>query len=144
MKLLDQPRAGRDNLTEQQRSRCMSRVRNRDTDLECVVRSALHKRGLRFRKHARGLPGTPDVAFPRQKVAVFIDGDFWHGYRFPQWKHTQSEFWQTKIETNRARDKRNHARLRRMGWRVIRLWQHEIEQDLGRCLEKVTNALSVP
>jgi DNA mismatch endonuclease, patch repair protein len=63
----------------------MGRVRNRDTDLERVVRSALHRRGLRFRKHVSGLPGRPDVVFPAAKVAVFIDGDFWHGYRFPLW-----------------------------------------------------------
>jgi len=131
-----------DNLSRSHRSHCMSRVRNRDTDLEQAVRSALHKRGLRFRKHVRALPGTPDVVFPRHKVAVFIDGDFWHGYRFPKWKHTQSEFWQVKIETNRTRDKRNHAKLRRMGWRVVRLWQHQIERGLDACVERVAEALA--
>jgi len=130
-----------DNLTPEQRRRCMSRVRNSDTDLEQAVRSALHTRGLRFRKHVRDLPGSPDVVFPRQRLAVFIDGDFWHGYRFPQWKDTQSEFWQTKIEMNRARDRRNHAKLRRMGWKVIRIWQHDIGKDLEGCVRRILRQL---
>ena len=68
-----------DNLTCEQRERCMSTVRNRDTDIERAVRSELHKRGYRFRKHVRALPGTPDIVFVRDRVAVFVDGDFWHG-----------------------------------------------------------------
>jgi len=132
-----------DNLTPEQRSRCMSRVRNRDTGLELSLRRELHRRGLGFRKHVRELPGTPDVVFRRRRVAVFVDGDFWHGYRYPQWKHTQSRFWQAKIETNRARDRRNHAKLRRMGWHVVRLWQHQIERDLDACVERVLVALDV-
>ena len=75
-----------DKLTVQQRSYCMSRVKGKDTSLERVVRSALQKRGLRFRKHIARLPGKPDIIFPKEKIAVFVDGDFWHGYRFPQWK----------------------------------------------------------
>src|SRR5437870_5476979 len=81
-----------DNLTTHQRSYCMSRVRNRDTDLEAMVRSELFRRGWRFRKHVSSLPGTPDIVFPSHCLAVFIDGDFWHGYRFPQWKGNLSPF----------------------------------------------------
>src|SRR5712691_9137944 len=112
-----------DNLTPEQRSYCMSRVRNRDTRLEVLVRSELHRRGFRFRKHVKDLPGRPDIVFVREQVAVFVDGDFWHGYGFPRWEHTVSDFWRTKIAINRARDARNFARLRRAGWRVVRLWQ---------------------
>lgn len=86
-----------DNLTRKQRSYWMSRVRSRDTKLEKTVRSALHRRGYRFRKHVRDLHGTPDVVFTRWKVVVFIDGDFWNGYRFDEWRGKLSDFWQDKI-----------------------------------------------
>ncbi len=127
-----------DNLTKEQRSYCMSRVKNRDTDLEYHLRSALHRRGFRFRKHVRALPGTPDIVFPATRVAVFVNGDFWHGYRFPAWRDSLSEFWQIKIEKNRRRDRRNYRALRRMGWTVVRVWQHEIRRDLEACLRKIT------
>jgi DNA mismatch endonuclease, patch repair protein len=126
-----------DNLTPDQRSYCMSRVRGRDTDLERIVRSELHKRGLRFRKHVKELPGRPDVVFPGQRVAVFVDGDFWHGYGLPTWEAGLSEFWKCKLWANRKRDKSNFAKLRYRGWSVIRLWQHEVEGDLGRCIDRI-------
>jgi len=119
----------------------MSRVRNRDTDLEGIVRSELFKRGWRFRKHVSSLPGTPDIVFAKQGVAVFIDGDFWHGYRFPAWQGRLPIFWVKKIQKNRARDRRNFAKLRRLGWRVTRLWQHEIQRDLGDSIRRVEKLL---
>lgn len=115
----------------------MSRVRNRDTDIECAMRSLLFRKGLRFRKHVRELPGRPDIVLARFKVVVFVDGDFWHGYRFPQWSDRVSEFWREKIEGNRRRDQRNFRKLRRMGWRVIRIWQHQIENDIEACVSTV-------
>ncbi len=126
-----------DNLTRAQRSLCMSRVKTRDTDLELAIRSELSRCGLKFRKNVSSLPGRPDIVFPVVKLAIFLDGDFWHGYRFPLWKDKLSNFWQEKITRNRERDRRNIAKLRRMGWRVLRIWQHEIEKDLGACVEKV-------
>lgn len=101
----------------------------------------MQKRGLRFRKHVRRLPGSPDVVFPSAEVAVFVDGDFWHGFRFPAWKDDVSEFWQEKIAKNRGRDQRNFRKLRRMGWRVIRLWQHQIEKDLQTCVDRIADAV---
>jgi DNA mismatch endonuclease (patch repair protein) len=126
-----------DNLTSRQRSYCMSRVKNRDTDLEVLVRSELFRRGWRFRKHVSSLPGTPDIVFPRFRVAVFVDGDFWHGYRFPQWKESVSEFWVAKIQQNRKRDRANFLRLRRLGYRVLRIWQHEIKADLKSSVSRI-------
>jgi DNA mismatch endonuclease (patch repair protein) len=119
----------------------MSRVKGKDTRLEKVVRSELHKRGYRFRKHVKNLPGKPDIVFVNKKVAVFLDGDFWHGYRFSQWEHTLSKFWRNKIGETRKRDQRNFAKLRRMGWRVIRIWEHSIEKDLEGAVGKICEAL---
>ena len=126
-----------DNLTPEQRSHCMSCVKNKDTDIENTVRAELHKRGYRFRKHVKKLPGTPDIVFPKAKVAVFIDGNFWHGYRFPAWEHKVSDFWKQKIGKNRERDNKNFRKLRNMGWKVIRLWKHQIKGDLEGCLKKI-------
>jgi len=130
-----------DTLTKKQRSYCMSRCKGKDTDLERVVRSELHKRGLRFRKHVRGLPGKPDIVFVQARVVVFLDGDFWHGYRFPQWEKTLPKFWRNKIGETRKRDRRNFAKLRRMGWRVIRIWQHETERDLRGVVKEIVRAV---
>jgi len=126
-----------DNLTPDQRKRCMSSVRTKDTDIEVRVRSALHRHGLRFRKHVQDLPGRPDIVFPRARVAVFVDGDFWHGRDFDNWRDSVSSFWQKKIDINRARDERNCLELESRGWRVLRLWQHDIENDLDACVEHV-------
>lgn len=130
-----------DNLTKRQRSYCMSRVRSRNTDLEATVRSELFRRGWRFRKHVSSLPGTPDIVFVRLRVVVFVDGDFWHGYRFPKWKTKLSDFWSRKIEKNRKRDQNNFAKLRRKGWKTVRIWQHEIERDLAKSVTALERIL---
>ena len=131
-----------DNLTRKQRSFCMSRVKGKDTGIERRVRSALHRQGLRFRKHVTTLTGKPDVVFPGRRVVVFLDGDFWHGYRFPAWEHTLSPFWRKKIGETRLRDQRNFRRLERHGWHVIRIWQHQIEHDFDACLDRIHAALA--
>lgn len=119
----------------------MSRVRSRDTAPEKRIRSLLHRQGLRFRKHARHLAGRPDIVFPGAQLVVFIDGDFWHGFRYPAWRHKVTEFWQTKIEGNRRRDVANQRRLRREGWIVLRLWEHQIDQDAERCVRYICTKL---
>lgn len=130
-----------DNLTEKQRSYCMSRCKGKDTNLEKIVRSELQKKRLRFRKHVSNLPGKPDIVFVKKKLVVFLDGDFWHGYRFPQWEKTLPKFWRKKIGETRSRDQRNFAKLRRMGWRVIRIWEHSIEKDLDGVVKKICYVL---
>ena len=121
----------------------MSRIKGKDTGLERRVRSELHKRGFRFRKHLKELPGKPDVVFTKATVAIFIDGDFWHGYRFPAWQHKVSEFWRIKISKTRQRDARNHRQLREMGWQVLRLWQHDLEHDFEHSIERIVSALKM-
>ena len=128
-----------DNLTRKQRSYCMSRVKGKDTGLEMRVRSALHRRGFRFRKHLKELPGKPDIVFTKARVAVFLDGDFWHGYGFLEWQHTVAPFWQAKIAKTIDRDRKHDRQLQDRGWTVVRLWQHEIEQDFESSIKHITS-----
>lgn len=131
-----------DHLTLAQRSRAMKRVKLKDGSLEKLVQQALRSKGLRFRLHVRALPGSPDIAFPKEKVAVFVDGDFWHGWRLPAWEHKLSKFWRDKLRANRTRDQRNFRRLRYSGWKVIRIWQHELKrEDRGKYLQRILCAL---
>jgi DNA mismatch endonuclease (patch repair protein) len=130
-----------DNLTREQRSWTMSRIRSRDTTPELTIRKLAHARGLRFRKHAKWLPGAPDLVFAGAKVVVFVDGDFWHGWRFAQWRDGLAPYWLDKIERNRQRDKRNVRTLRSTGWTVIRLWEHEIRADAAKCVDRVEVAV---
>ena len=132
-----------DHLTPEQRFRAMSRVKLKDGPLETIIRSELHRRGYRFRKHVKSLPGSPDAVFPKEKIAIFIDGDFWHGYRFPEWEHKLKDFWKEKIRQNRERDQKNFRKLRKMGWKVIRIWQHEIKRDPASCINKIISAIEV-
>ena len=130
-----------DHLTPKQRSHAMRRVKLKDGPLEKLVQRALRARGLRFKRHVRNLPGSPDIVFPERKLAVFVDGDFWHGWRLPAWERKLSPFWRDKLRANRARDQRNFRRLRALGWKVIRLWQHEVKRALAACIGRVESTL---
>lgn len=135
----------KDNLTPEQRRKTMQAVKSRDTSLERIVSSALYLRGLRFRRCVSSLPGKPDFVFPRSKLVVFVDGDFWHGWRFPAWKDQLKEYWRLKIERNRRRDRLNFQRLRRKGWTVLRFWSHQVDRDLNSVIDKIeyrTSAIS--
>lgn len=121
----------------------MSRIRGKDTLPERMVAGRAQELGLAWEAHARDLPGCPDMVFRSEKVAVFIDGDFWHGWHFPQWKAKLSEAWEMKIDTNRRRDQRNHRRLRRQGWTIVRLWEHQIYKDLAGAVARILAALGI-
>ena len=133
-----------DRLTPAQRSYCMSRIRGFDSKIEISVRNELDRHGLAYESNVMALPGRPDVVFTDAKLIVFIDGDFWHGYRYPAWKSRLSPYWQAKIERNRRRDRLNHAKLRRRGWRVLRLWAHQVHRDLPRCIDAIRSRLAQP
>jgi DNA mismatch endonuclease, patch repair protein len=131
-----------DNMTPGQRSRTMSRIRKTDTKPELIVRRLCFARGLRYRKHAARLPGSPDLLFPSARVVVFVDGDFWHGWQFHRWEHKlSSEYWKNKIRGNMVRDRRNRASLRKQGWTVIRIWEHEIQKDAAACIDRIQGAV---
>ena len=132
-----------DLLTPAQRSRLMSKVRQKGTNIELLVAHELRLRGYRFRRNVKALAGSPDLVFAQHRLAVFVDGDFWHGFRYPCWRHKMQPFWRQKIETNRKRDQRNFRRLRRAGWRVVRIWQHQIEADIQNCLERIISLLQL-
>jgi DNA mismatch endonuclease (patch repair protein) len=124
------------------RSAVMSRIRGRDTTPERLIQEALRRVGIRFTTHVSTLPGRPDVVIAGWRIAIFVDGDFWHGWRFPLWRHKLSEAWQSKIAATRQRDQRNFGRCRRAGWHVIRIWEHEIEQDLSRCVSRICQLIA--
>jgi DNA mismatch endonuclease (patch repair protein) len=131
-----------DNMTVEQRRLTMSRIRKADTKPELVIRRLVFARGLRYRKYSTSLPGKPDLTFARVKVAVFVDGDFWHGWRFNEWEHKlSSDYWRKKIRRNMERDISNQALLERGGWTVIRIWRHEIEENADACVDRIEAAV---
>lgn len=103
----------------------MSGIRGSNTKLELLVRRALHARGFRYRLGGAGLPGRPDLVLPRYRTAIFIHGCFWHGHSCPLFRlpKTRSEFWRTKIDANRNRDRRALEKLAEMGWHAIPVWE---------------------
>ena len=126
------------NLTKSQQ---MARVRTRETAPEMALRRALWHRGLRYRLHPR-LPGTPDLAFIGARVAVFVDGCFWHGcplhYTPPR---TNADFWLQKIDVNRARDARVDRQLLELGWRPVRVWEHTIKTDVEQAVRAISEEI---
>ena len=113
-----------DSVKAEMRSQIMSKVGRKDTQPEVLLRSALHKAGLRYRLHDKSLPGTPDLTFRRFRCAVFVHGCFWHShgcYRSTIPK-SRREFWQAKFEANKNRDERVMVALREQGWRVLVVW----------------------
>jgi len=130
-----------DCLTKQQRSYCMSQIRSKNTSPEKRLFSALWAVRPGFKKHVKELPGKPDIVFKAKRVVVFVDGDFWHGWQLPRWEHRLGDYWKAKIRRNRARDRTNFAKLRRMGWKVVRVWEHEIEADITAAILRVETAL---
>ncbi|HDQ44174.1 MAG TPA: DNA mismatch endonuclease Vsr [bacterium] len=117
-----------DVFSKEKRSWIMSRVKGRNTEPEKLVRSFVHRMGFRFRVHYRGLPGNPDIVLPRQKKIIFVHGCFWHGHKRCQRSGrptTNIDFWNKKLDENIERDKRFLRELRRMGWKVLIVWQCE-------------------
>lgn len=118
-----------DRLSPERRSILMSKVRGKDTTPELSIRRLLHALGYRFRLHRRDLPGSPDLVFPSRRAVVFVHGCFWHRHdcgkgRLPK---SNQAFWSTKLGRNVVRDAWNVRALRRLGWRVITVWQCELK-----------------
>jgi len=126
-----------DVLTKEQRSHNMSQIRGKNTKPEIILRKALWALGLRYRLHYK-LPGRPDIAFVSKKVAVFVDGCFWHGCELHGTKpKTNDKFWSNKIQDNIARDKRNNKILKDKGWKVLRFWEHDIKNSVEKVSKRI-------
>ena len=127
-------------ITTKQRSNLMKKIKSNNTTPEIILRRKLWGNGFRFGRNGSKLPGKPDIVMNKYKVAIFIDGEFWHGYQWYKKKKrlkSNKAYWIPKIERNILRDRKNNRKLRRGGWKVIRFWQHQITKDLTKCLKKV-------
>ena len=119
-----------DRLTPTQRHYNMSRIRGKDTTPEMLVRKYLWRHGFRYRLHCRNLPGRPDMVLAKYRTCIFINGCFWHGHegcRYFVMPKTRVEFWQTKIQRNRIRDKEVIHKLAEMGWHCITVWECQLK-----------------
>jgi DNA mismatch endonuclease, patch repair protein len=118
-----------DSWTKEQRSRAMSRVKNKNTKPEVQVRSMLHRMGYRFRLHGRDLPGAPDIVLPRHRKAIFVHGCFWHNHDCRRGKrpNSRTDFWNAKLDANVERDRAKREVLEEQGWQVLTVWECELK-----------------
>lgn len=131
-----------DVLTLEQRRRCMSSVRGTNTKPELLLRKALWHKGLRYRLKSE-LSGKPDIVLPRYKIAIFVDGCFWHNCpEHGSLPETNKLFWENKIARNVERDNEVNILLHQNGWMVIRVWEHEIKQSLEKVVKNILLSLS--
>ncbi len=127
-----------DRLTPEQRHKNMQAIKNKDSEIEILLRRELWRRGLRYRKNVKNVFGHPDIAFMGKKVAIFCDSEFWHGY---DWEHRKNDiksrrdFWIPKIERNMQRDVEVTGTLEAAGWIVLRFWGKEIKADVSKCAD---------
>lgn len=113
---------------KKKRSAVMAKIKGKDTKPEWIVRRYLFSRGYRYRKNVKGLPGTPDIVLRKYGIVIFIHGCFWHGHEVDgHIPHSNSEYWQKKIGRNRQRDERDKTELKRMGWRVMTVWECQLK-----------------
>jgi DNA mismatch endonuclease, patch repair protein len=122
-----------DIFTPEKRSKIMASIKGKDTKIEILLRKELWKEGIRGYRLYVKLPGKPDIVFTKYKIAIFCDGDFWHGKDFDKWKERLSTYWKEKIQKNIDRDKRTDNILIRDGWSVLHFWEHDIINDLTKC-----------
>jgi len=131
-----------DLLPIKKRSELMSKIRSRDTKFErefiVSLRKATRKK---FKTNVTSIKGKPDIVFQKDRVCVFLDSDFWHGWYYPRWKHLlKNDFWREKIENNRRRDRKTTAYLGENGWAVLRFWEHQIknpDESIKKILKEI-------
>ncbi len=133
-----------DKHTAEQRHKNMQAIKNKDSEIEILLRKELWKRSIRYRKNVKTVFGRPDIAFIGKKVAVFCDSEFWHGYDWENKKndiHTRRDFWIPKIERNMARDIEVTEKLQSEGWKVLRFWGRDIKKNVISCADIIEEAL---
>ena len=136
-----------DIFSKEKRSEIMSKIRGKNTKAELSFRKVLsaevYPKGFRYRLYYKKIIGSPDIVFVKQKIAIFIDGDFWHGRRYGKegegknWK----KFWKDKIEENIRRDRRVNRRLKKEGWKVIRIWESDVKKKGEKDINKIVSYL---
>ena len=130
-----------DRISEEKRSWNMSRIKGSDTNPEIIVRSFLHRQGLRFRVNDKNLPGKPDIVLKKYRTIVFVDGCFWHrhtGCRFAYTPKSRIEFWNEKFKSNVKRDRKVNTMLKEQSWNVVRIWQCQVNPEgLKKLVEKI-------
>jgi len=116
----------------------MQNIRSVDTKIEILVRSALHRKGYRFRKNVKSLAGKPDIVFQKYNVVVFLDSCFWHMCPYhSNIPKTNKKYWLPKLQRNKERALEVNKKLKKDGWTVLRFWEHQIENDLEKCVNKI-------
>ena len=132
-----------DKISKNNRSAVMSSIRSKGTKFELAFITTLKlKTKKRFELNVARLKGKPDIVFIKNKLCIFLDSDFWHGWQYPRWKHLlKNNFWRNKIEANRERDKKCTRWLRYRHWTVLRIWEHNIKKDIDREIEKILKLL---
>lgn len=121
----------------------MQQIKNKDSQIELILRKALWNKGFRYRKNAKSIYGHPDIAFISKRIVIFCDSEFWHGYDWENRKKdfkVRQDFWIPKIERNIERDNEVNMKLRQDGWTVLRFWGNEIKNDLDSCILAVEQA----
>jgi DNA mismatch endonuclease (patch repair protein) len=120
----------------------MSKIRSKNTNPEKRLFTELKALDIKYSKY-RKMYGKPDISFPNEKVAVFVDGDFWHGYNWKVKKKIPPKgYWQNKIKKNILRDRKVNSKLSELGWKVIRIWEHDIREDTSACVAKIVKAIN--
>lgn len=130
--------------TTKQRSKLMAKIKGKATKPELILRKALFNMRIFYRLNVAKLPGKPDIVIRKHKLAIFVDGEFWHGYDWETKKDkikANREFWISKIERNMQRDRENESKLKTLGFTVIRFWEKEITKNLEACLEQIADHL---
>ena len=133
-----------DIMTKEQRSRTMSHIHKKDTSIELKLRKALWHKGYHYRLNYKKLPGTPDIALTKYKIAIFVDGEFWHGKDFEKTKDklkNNKDYWIEKIEENIQRDIKIDGLLRNMDWTPLHFWSNDVKKYLDFCISEIEDTI---
>lgn len=129
-------------MSKEKRSELMSKIRSQDTGIEKLILKEMKKRKMDGFAYQLKMIGNPDFVFPKQKLAIFCDGDFWHGYQFQKRRSNLAEYWVKKISGNIRRDKKVRRILEKSGWTVVRFWEHQIQNNTEPCVSKIQKIIS--
>lgn len=130
--------------TTKERSSLMSKIRSNNTKPEVFFRKKLWGNGMRFSRKTSRLPEKPDIVLNKHRIAIYIDGEFWHGYRWKEKKKklkANKKYWVPKIERTILRDHQNNRKLRKSGWQVLRFWEHQINRDTEKCIQRIKSIM---